>query len=373
MSTQACGIGAMVVAAIGFLFPPLAAARCVGDCGRDNKVQVAEIITCVAVALGTAPLTHCGECDVSGDGRVTVDELLAVVRVALGGCCSLEAGEYRLTQRTAGELNVAGFGTWVMPEGGSITLDVDESEAPECRHAVSVPFPGGMELPPFCVGGTHYSIQLSQTGCGVGQIASSARGGYRVTTVADTSDTSPVCNTPASTCSQTVPIDNAARVQVSVADGNALCAADQPVRVLLAIPIRVLFWVENDACGGTFDPGEDHLVGEWPMVLDFTTGIATSSFADLDGDRCAITGSGPALGFARTGTCFDASVRNEGDSTAVVVAAGAAAGGSPIFDMTFALTMPASLTGPIVGPVPTSCPSAPPLAVAGTVDRCFSE
>jgi hypothetical protein len=110
------------------------------------------------------------------------------------------------------------------------------------------------------------------------------------------------------------------------------------------------------------------------MILDLTTGTATGSFADLDGDRCAITGNGPAAGFSRTGTCFDASARNDGEASAVVVAAGAAAVGLPLFDMTFALTMPASLTGPTGRPAPVSpCPSAPPTTFAGAVDRCLSE
>jgi hypothetical protein len=376
MSIQTDGFGALMVAAIGFLFPSVATAQCAGDCGRDGDVQVAEIITCVNVSLSTLPLTRCDACDVSGDDVVTIDELIAAVRGILDGCaCPLDAGEYRLTQRADGELRVAGFSPWVVPEGGTITLEVDEAESPACRHAVSVPFPGGLELPRFCVGGTNYMVQIAQTGCGVGQVVSGDRGGYSVTAVADTSDTSGVCSTPGSMCRLGATPDTAVRVHVSVAEGGALCAAERPVEVLLTIPIRLLMWVESDySCVGTFDPDEDSLIVDSPMILDLTTGTATGSFADLDGDRCAITGSGPAPGFSRTGTCFDASARNDVDASAVVVAAGAAAVGTPIFDMTFALTMPASLTGPTGRPAPVSpCPSAPPIAFAGAVDRCLSE
>ena len=51
-----------------------------------------------------------------------------------------------------------------------------------------MPFPGGLELPTFCPLGSGYTAQITQTGCGVGQIVSSDRGGYDVTAVADTSD-----------------------------------------------------------------------------------------------------------------------------------------------------------------------------------------
>lgn len=374
MSIQTCGFGAMVIAAIGFLFPSVVAAQCAGDCGRDNSVQVGEVITCVGVALSTLPLTQCSECDVSGDGRATVDELIAAVRAVLEGCpCPLAAGEYRLTQRADGELHVIGS-AWVVPEGGTITLEVDEAESPACRHAVSVPFPGGLELPTFCPRGSSYTAQITQTGCGVGQIVSGDRGAYNVTAVADTSDTSGVCNTVGSLCRLgPTPDDGSVRVHLSVAEGGARCAAERPFEIVLTIPIRVLYWLDaHDPCVGPYDPDEDRLIGDWPMILDLTTGTATSSFADLDGDGCA--GYPYGRGFSRTGTCFDASARNDGEASAVVVAAGAGSVGIPIYDTTFALTMPVSLTGPTARPASLSpCPSAPLIDFAGAVDRCLSE
>jgi len=373
MSIRTCRFGALMVAVIGCLVPSVVAAQCAGDCGRDGNVQVAEVITCVAVALSTVPLTQCNECDVSGDGRVTVGELIAAVRAVLGGCpwCPLTAGEYRLTQRADGEMQIIGS-LWVVPKGGTITLEVDEAESPACRHAVSVPFPGGLELPTFCPYGSGYTAQITQTGCGVGQIVSGDRGAYDVTAVADTSDTSGVCDTVGSVCPLgPTPDDNAIRVHVSVAEGGALCAAERPVEIVLTIPIRVLYWIDADApCVGRYDPDEDILIGDWPMIWDLTTGTATSSFADLDGDGCA--GHPYGRGFSRTGTCFDASARNAGEAS--VVAAGAASVGIPIYDMTFALTMPVSLTGPTGLPAPVSpCPSAPPIAFAGAIDRCLTD
>jgi hypothetical protein len=374
MSIQTCGFGALIVAVIGFLVPSVVAAQCAGDCGRDNRVQVAEVITCVGAALSTLPLTQCNECDVNGDGGVTVEELIAAVRAVLDGCpCPLAAGEYRLTQRADGEMQVIGS-PWVVPKGGTITLEVDEAESPACPHAVWVPFPGGLELPTFCPGLSGYTAQITQTGCGVGQIVSGDRGGYDVTAVADTSDTSGVCSTVGSVCRLgPTPDDSAIRVHLSVAEGGALCAAERPVEIVLTIPIRVLYWIDADApCVGRYDPDKDMLIGDWPMIWDLTTGTATSFFADLDGDGCA--GYPYGRGFSRTGTCFDASARNDGEASAVMVAAGAASVGIPLYDMTFALTMPVSLTGPTGRPPPVSpCQSAPPIIFGGAVDRCLSE
>jgi hypothetical protein len=59
---------------------------CAGDCNRDGRVQVNELITAVAIALDREPMDGCPALDRNGDGRVTVAELVGAVDRALGGC-----------------------------------------------------------------------------------------------------------------------------------------------------------------------------------------------------------------------------------------------------------------------------------------------
>ncbi|HVN85223.1 MAG TPA: choice-of-anchor Q domain-containing protein [Candidatus Binatia bacterium] len=62
---------------------------CFGDCNRDGKVSVDELVAGVAFALGHPSSVGCDAIDSNSDGRVTVDELVLAVNVALNGCRSL--------------------------------------------------------------------------------------------------------------------------------------------------------------------------------------------------------------------------------------------------------------------------------------------
>jgi len=55
----------------------------VGDCNRDHKVLIDELIRGVNIALGDTPVSACTPFDRSRDGKVTVDELVRGVRNAL--------------------------------------------------------------------------------------------------------------------------------------------------------------------------------------------------------------------------------------------------------------------------------------------------
>ena len=59
---------------------------CSGDCDGDGKVIVAEILTGVNIALGTAVVDSCAGVDANADREVTVEELTAAVGDALVGC-----------------------------------------------------------------------------------------------------------------------------------------------------------------------------------------------------------------------------------------------------------------------------------------------
>jgi hypothetical protein len=61
-------------------------AACAGDCGGDHTVSISELISCVNIALGSAPPGNCTACDVDGSGDVAINELIAAVNAALTGC-----------------------------------------------------------------------------------------------------------------------------------------------------------------------------------------------------------------------------------------------------------------------------------------------
>lgn len=59
---------------------------CVGDCGHEGRVTVADLVLGVSIALGSAPLDQCPAFDTNGDHLVSVSELIAAVNSALQGC-----------------------------------------------------------------------------------------------------------------------------------------------------------------------------------------------------------------------------------------------------------------------------------------------
>lgn len=67
------------------LYPALPAAACPGDCDGDGAVTVDELVTGIAIALGTAPLDACRTLDPDADG-VSIHDLLRAVAAALDGC-----------------------------------------------------------------------------------------------------------------------------------------------------------------------------------------------------------------------------------------------------------------------------------------------
>ena len=58
---------------------------CVGDCDGDRRVTVDELVTGVAISLGTTPAAACPAYDA---GTVTIDELVSAVHSALNGCAN---------------------------------------------------------------------------------------------------------------------------------------------------------------------------------------------------------------------------------------------------------------------------------------------
>jgi hypothetical protein len=67
-------------------FGPATSSVCPGDCNHDGTVTVDELLTSVAIALGSMEISACRACDTDGDGEVLINELLAAVNAALNGC-----------------------------------------------------------------------------------------------------------------------------------------------------------------------------------------------------------------------------------------------------------------------------------------------
>jgi hypothetical protein len=59
---------------------------CTGDCNRDGRVTVTDILKMVNIALGDAPFSDCTEGDANDDERITVTDIITAVTNALGAC-----------------------------------------------------------------------------------------------------------------------------------------------------------------------------------------------------------------------------------------------------------------------------------------------
>lgn len=57
-----------------------------GAAARVAHDVVTDLILCVNIALGTAPLSSCLAIDTDGNGQVSVSELIQAVNAALNGC-----------------------------------------------------------------------------------------------------------------------------------------------------------------------------------------------------------------------------------------------------------------------------------------------
>lgn len=75
----------LLSAAAGGAEPP----SCIGDCNRDGRVTVNELVAAVSIGLGTLPLTQCPGLDPNHDQAVFIDEILRAVHAALGPCAPL--------------------------------------------------------------------------------------------------------------------------------------------------------------------------------------------------------------------------------------------------------------------------------------------
>lgn len=80
------GLGISVALLLGLATPLRAQAPCAGDCDGTTVVTVSEVLRCVGIALGSAPLAQCPACDADSDGAVAIADVIAAIRSVLDGC-----------------------------------------------------------------------------------------------------------------------------------------------------------------------------------------------------------------------------------------------------------------------------------------------
>jgi len=80
-----CSHVVAVAVIVGLGVQPAAASTCVGDCNGKGKVDIADLIIGVNIALGLRPVTDC-EAFANPDGQVDVAQLIQGVNSTLNGC-----------------------------------------------------------------------------------------------------------------------------------------------------------------------------------------------------------------------------------------------------------------------------------------------
>lgn len=86
-------VRATIIGAVLLTLAGAAAARdvtrwsCIGDCDGDGRVQVAELVAAVTVAIGEASLAVCPSIACDGGARVAIACLIAAVHAAMRGQC----------------------------------------------------------------------------------------------------------------------------------------------------------------------------------------------------------------------------------------------------------------------------------------------
>ena len=215
----------------------------------------------------------------------------------------------------------------------------------------------GFALPTFKVnilGGVCSRLDMYSCGFGVVNTSNPQVGDNEITKIGDSSDPGPDCqygtadDPPKKPCVVTgVGSDIKGKIVRTV--GNQAFDANG-IQYRLAIPALSTTWMDSQSppgqCldGSTFD-SEELLVTQLILNAEFTTAGATAGFTDMNGDHCALAGSG----FTRNadpgpytlGSPPAAPQPYDGSSGSVAVAAGIALSGhGPLYDIGFTAVLP---------------------------------
>jgi hypothetical protein len=293
-----------------------AQSACFGDCNGDGLVTVNEIVTCVNIDLGLAEVSACLACSSNGT-TVVISDIIKAVNDLLDNCgavlptntpggvpsptpttatvCPLEAGKYTITSLQGGSLKVSTFAPFAFPPGGTITAETSAGDA-NCVHSVVIPYPNGFVSPIFCVPALGYTVSVTQTACGIGQIRSNGDGNYAVVEQGDTSYQAGGCNVKQPDCT-TPSADEQIFINLSVGGNGNPCTGTKMAKALLSIPVTTLTWLGGN--GTCPDPdkdahgNDDTIIAVFDQILDFSSESNTAMFKDLDGDNCFQDGDGP--------------------------------------------------------------------------------
>jgi hypothetical protein len=282
-----------------------------------------------------------------------------------GASCPLAAGRYTETT-TGGTLKVSTFSPFAFPSGGKTIQDVSAGDA-NCVHTTVVPYPGGLTVPAFCVPALGYTVLVSQTGCGVGEIDSNGGSDF---TVSEKGDTSYNLNGCSVTQSCSVFVDSSGDVDIAVGDGSAdTCGSGGTANAIVSIPVHTITWLSSTGCPDPDgDPNgiDDTIITQFPQTLDLTTDTSTAQYFDNDGDGCSRAGAGPQGPFSSTGTCIDL----VGNTVSVAAGGTVFSSAAPLHDLLFTTVQNSTVSGPTASGGAT-CTSPPVINFNGLAHRCI--
>ncbi len=306
--------------------------------------------------------------------------------------CPVNQGRYTQTT-TGGVLKVSTFLPFAFPAGGVTVQDVSAGDS-NCVHTTVVPYPGGFSTPIFCVPSLGYTVQVTQTGCGIGVVDSDGGSDLTTTEKGDTSYNSGGCGASQS-C--TMFADSSGEIDITVGDGTPDTCASGTGNAMVSIPVNTVTWLADDATcpdsDGELDAA-DAIITQFPQTLDLTTDRATAQFADnAPTDSCSLKGAGPAGPFTTSSVCADAgnpypccTAPGQGTCTGtgatgtcmdfntntVTVAGGGTifSSAAPLHDLLFTTVQASNISAPAPFGGAT-CASPPTINFLGAAQRCI--
>ncbi len=358
-----------------------------GDCnpcgsGAACGACIGRIVNCQACEVMNAETGGNADCDVLDDG---------VANYSCVTCGIGTAGRYTQTT-TGGVLKVATFLPFPFPTGATTIEDVS-APGEGCVSSTVIPYPGGLTVPSFCIPATGFTVQVRQTGCGVGVIDSDGGSDLTITEQGDTSYGLYGC---AATQSCLVFADSSGDIDVTVGDGSPDTCTSGIGNAVVSVPVEIVMWLSTNGCPDSDDSpseGDDSIIAQFPATLDLTTDRAVAQFTDTDADGCSFKGIGPAGPYTQNQLCSAAGdpyacctglgsgtcVGNGGVGQCIDFAGGtvsmagggmAFASAGPLHDVLFASAQSASITGPAAYGGAT-CGSPPAINFAGVTHRCI--